>query len=164
MKYWTTKELARLKEVCAMEGVFAVHLHEFPGRTVGALRRQAKKQGFEKKHIYPGRPATAQLAAMKLLDKRDMCRAELAKALGIADCTMSEVLQRMRLSGKVCLKERLDGRGREKVWSSCERLQKQVLGASPFAAAAGLVRAPAASTGRVYQHMWDREEDDLEAA
>lgn len=147
-----------------MEGVFAIHLADFPGRTVEALRRQAQKKGFHKKHIYPGRPPVAQIKVMKILDKRDACRAELAKDLGIRECTMSEIIQRLRLAGKVYLKEHKDGRGREKVWSSCERLQREVLGSSPFAAAAGAVRIPTGGQGRVYNRMWDTPDDELEAA
>lgn len=163
MKYWTNKEIKRLEEVCAMEGVFAIHLPDFPGRTVEALRRQAQKKGFHKKHIYPGRPPVAQIKVMRLLDKRDMCRSEIAKHLGIAECTTSEVLQRLRLAGKVYLKERRDGRGATKVWSSCDRLAEQVLRASPFAAAAGTVKAPEGGSGRIYRHLWDEPEMDIDS-
>jgi DNA-binding transcriptional ArsR family regulator len=162
MKYWTNKELARLKEVCNQPGVFAKHLPEFPGRTVESLRKQAYKRGYGKAHEYPGRPPVAQQRAMKLLDNRDMCRADIAKALGIAECTASEVLQRLRIAGKVYLKERRDGRGATKVWSSCDRLAEQVLCASPFGAAAGTIKAPPGGSGRVYRHLWD--EPELEAA
>jgi hypothetical protein len=164
MKYWTNKELLRLKEICAMPGVFAVHLPDFPGRTVNSLRHRAQKEGWKKKHIYPGRPATAQLKVMKILERRDLCRADIAKALGIAPCTASEILQRLRLSGKVYLKERLDERGATKVWSRSENLAREVLRSSPFGAAAGAVRVPAGATGRVYRHSMDCDDEERVAA
>jgi hypothetical protein len=46
-----------------------------------------------------------------------MCRAEIAEQLGIRECTTSEILQRLRLAGKIYVRERLEGRGATMVWS-----------------------------------------------
>lgn len=159
MAYWTNKELARLKEICAKDDVYASFLHEFPGRTIGSLRFAAKRNGFEKKHLYPGRPPTVRTKILELLASRDMRMAEIAQELGIREVNISEILQRLKEAGKVYIHDR-----RTMVWASCERVREQELAASPFAAAAGMVQAPSGSTGRIYRHLWDREPNERAAA
>lgn len=164
MKYWTNKELARLKEVCQQPGQFALYLSEFPGRTLEALRRQAKRQGWKKGHVYPGRPPVSQECVMKLLAKRDLCRAEIARRLGIKQCTVTDVLQRLRMAGKVYVKARREGRGHTMIWSTCERGAQEILRSSPFATAAGLVTLHQGQPGRVYIHLTDSKDDEYAEA
>ncbi len=117
MKYWTNKELERLEEISKMPGCWRLHLSEFPGRTINSLRHEANRHGWKKLHTYPGRPPTSQIKALALLEKGDMCRSDIAAELGIRECTASEILQRLRLAGKIRIKERLEGRGATMVWS-----------------------------------------------
>jgi hypothetical protein len=117
MKAWTTTEIKRLEQVCKLPGCWRMHLPEFPGRTIDSLRHMADKYGWKKVKTYPGRPPTSQVKVLKLLEQGDMCRAEIAAEIGVVDCTVSEILHRLKLSGKVRVKERLEGRGAEMVWS-----------------------------------------------
>jgi DNA-binding transcriptional ArsR family regulator len=117
MKYWTNKELERLEQVCKLPGCWRMHLPEFPGRTIDSLRHMAEEQGWKKVHSYPGRPPTSQVKVLKLLENGDMCRSEIAAELGVVECTVSEILHRLKLAGKVRIKKRLEGRGGAMVWA-----------------------------------------------
>lgn len=131
MKYWTNKELKRLEEVSKLPGCWRLHLQDFPGRTIESLRHEASRHGWKKVHTYPGRPPTSQVKVMALLETGDMCRSEIAEQLGIRECTTSEILQRLRLAGKIFVRERLEGRGATMVWSIVKKAEPASKEATP---------------------------------
>jgi DNA-binding MarR family transcriptional regulator len=103
-KFWTTSELAILREIAASPLSTSAQLNRLPGRTMDSIRRAIARHGLKKA---TWTQALAEEAVLGLLKKRDLFVGEIAARLSLSRQWVGRIVRSLRKRGRVHLAARV---------------------------------------------------------
>lgn len=191
---WTSEQDARLTELWLGDELLKNHIDEFSGHTYEAMIRRACDLKLGKRQNMPrGQVSVSWKLIETEIMKRPAHRFDIAERINLHHATVHKHIERNRNKVHVIDWDRRtnDGsaipvyalgpgkdvpkpepitkaevsrriRERQRIARHCAG--RAVKGINPFAAAAGLIKAPSGAKGTVYKHLVDHEIDELEEA